>query len=159
MGETKDEECDQLPFNEAAIIQIKATHPGMHMGNGNGCRRVLRSNPHILVQHMRTTKWHTETACLAKGKTVFEMLRKVRTAYDESDEYYTSVGDDLMHGECQGKTSSPPSWAMYTITMLREMRKFNPSITIECVEGERTVHHIADMFVDDCDMWTASTRN
>ena len=33
---------------------------------------------------------------VAKGKTVFEMLRKVRTAYGESDAFYTSVGDDLM---------------------------------------------------------------
>jgi hypothetical protein len=53
----------------------------------------------------------------------------------------------------------PPSWAIYTITMLREMRKFNPGITIECVEGERTVHRLADMFVNDCDMWKASTRD
>ena len=30
-------------------------------------------------------------ACVAKGKTVFEMLRKVRTAYGESDAFYTSV--------------------------------------------------------------------
>ena len=39
------------------------------------------------------------------------------------------------------------------------MKKFNPGISIECVEGERTVHRLADMFVDDCDMWTASTRD
>jgi hypothetical protein len=57
------------------------------------------------------------------------------------------------------KTSTPPSWAIYTITMLRAMRKFNPGISIECVEGERSVQRLADMFVDDCDMWTASTRN
>ena len=43
----------------------------------------------------------------AKGKTVFEMLRKVRMAYGESDEYYTSVGDDLMHGEYQRKSPPP----------------------------------------------------
>ena len=77
----------------------------------------------------------------------------------ESNEDYTSVGDDLMHGECQGKTSSPPSWDIYTITMLRAMKKFNPGISIESVEGERTVYHLADMFVDDFDMWTASTRD
>ena len=80
-------------------------------------------------------------------------------AYGESDEYYTSVVDDLMHGECEGKTSSPPSWAIYKIIMLRAMKKFNPGISIECVEGERTVHRLADMFMDDCDMWTASTRD
>ena len=86
------------------------------------------------------------------------MLRRVRTAYGESDDFYTSVGEDLMHGECQGKTSSPPSWAIYTITMLRALAKFNPGVSISCVEGERTVHRLADMFVDDKDMWTASTQ-
>ena len=35
-----------------------------------------------------------KNACVAKGKTVFEMLRKVRTAYGESEAFYTSVGDD-----------------------------------------------------------------
>ena len=44
-----------------------------------------------------------KNACIAKGKTVFEMIRKVRTAYGESNAFYTSVGDDLMHGVCQGR--------------------------------------------------------
>ena len=57
------------------------------------------------------------------------------------------------------KNPPPPSWAIYTIKMLRAMKKFNPGISIEFVEGERTVHRLADMFVDDCDMWTASTRD
>ena len=41
-----------------------------------------------------------KNACVAKGNTVFEMLHKVRTAYGESDAFYTSVGDDLIYGEC-----------------------------------------------------------
>ena len=40
-----------------------------------------------------------KNACIAKGKTVFEMLRQVQTAYVESDGYYTSVGENLLHGE------------------------------------------------------------
>jgi hypothetical protein len=59
-----------------------------------------------------------KNACVAKGKTVFKMIRKVRTANGESYAFYTSVGNDLVHGECQGKTSSPPSWEIYTISML-----------------------------------------
>ena len=97
-----------------------------------------------------------KNACIAKGKTVFEMLRRVRTAYGESDGYYTSVGDDLLHGECQGKTSSPPSWAIYTITLIRALAKYNPGITVQCVEATHIVHRLADMFVDDKDMWTQS---
>ena len=75
------------------------------------------------------------------------MLRRVRTAYGESDGYYTSVGDDLLHGECQGKTSSPSSWAIYTITLIRALVKFNPGIKVKCVEAIHTVHHLADMCV------------
>jgi hypothetical protein len=59
-----------------------------------------------------------------------------------------------MHGECQGKTSSPPSWAIYTISLLRALGRFNPGITVSCVENELNVHRIADLFVDDKDMWT-----
>ena len=44
-----------------------------------------------------------KNACVAKGKTVFEMLRKVRTAYGASDAFYTSVGDDIMHGDVKGR--------------------------------------------------------
>ena len=97
-----------------------------------------------------------KNACIEKGKTVFERLRRVRTAYGESDGYYTSVGDDLLHGECQGKTSSPPSWAIYTITLIRALAKYNPGITVQCVEAMHIVHRLADMFVDDKDMWTQS---
>jgi hypothetical protein len=100
-----------------------------------------------------------KNACVAKGMTVFEMLRKVRTAYGESDAFYTSVGDDFMHGEFQGKTSSPPSWAIYTISMIRALGKFNPGVNIKCVEGIHTIHRLADMFVDDNDMWTESSDN
>ena len=69
-----------------------------------------------------------------------------------------SEGDDLMIGEFQGKTPSPPSWSIYTITMLEALGKFNPGVSIKCVEGERIVHHLADMFVYDCDMCTVSMR-
>ena len=95
-----------------------------------------------------------KNACVAKVKTFFEMLRKVRTAYGESDAFYTLVGDNLMHGEFQGKTSSPPSWAIYTTSMLRALGKFNPGVNIQCVEGIHTIHRLADMFVDNKDMWS-----
>ena len=54
----------------------------------------------------------TKTPCVTKSKTVFEMLRRVRTVYGESEDFYTAVTNDmsdLLHGECQGKTSSSPS--------------------------------------------------
>ena len=89
---------------------------------------------------------------------MFEMLRKVCNAYGASNDFYTSVGEDLMHGECQGKTSSPPSWAIYTITLIRALGKFNKGITVSCVEGITEVTRLADVFVDDKDMWTASRK-
>ena len=60
-----------------------------------------------------------------------------------------------MHGECQGKTLSPPSWALYTIPLLNALQRFNPGISISNVKGGSTVSRGADMFVDDCDMWTS----
>ena len=60
----------------------------------------------------------------------------------------------MMHGECQGKTSSPPSWALYTVTLLRALRRFNPGVTISDVQEQNPIHRVADMFVDDCDLWT-----
>ena len=62
------------------------------------------------------------SACRTKGAAIFEMQRHVRTAYGESSNSYTSTTNDLMHGECQGKTSSPPSWAIYTITLLKALK-------------------------------------
>ena len=62
------------------------------------------------------------SACRTKGAAIFEMQRHVRTAYGESSNSYTSTTNDLMHGECQGKTSSPPSWAIYTIALLKALR-------------------------------------
>ena len=96
---------------------------------------------------------------MAKGKTVFNMMRKVHTAYGESDDLYTSVGEDLMHGECQGTNSSPSSWAIYTIRMLRALGKFNPGVTVRCVEAIKVIHRLADFFVDDVDMWTESNAS
>ena len=93
-------------------------------------------------------------ACVTKGSAIFEMKRHVRTAFGDSEGYYTSTATDLMHGECQGKTSSPPSWALYTIPLLRALRRFNPGVSISDVERKNSVSRGADMFVDDCDMWT-----
>ena len=96
-----------------------------------------------------------KSACVVKGCTVFEMRRHVRTAYGDSKRFYRSTNDDLMHGECQGKTSSPPSWAIYTITLLRALKRFNPGVKIADVNGAHGIQRVADMFVDDCDLWTA----
>ena len=57
-----------------------------------------------------------------------------------------------MHGEYQGKTSSPPSWVIYNISTLRALGKFNLGVNIQCVEGIHTIHQLADMFVDHKDM-------
>ena len=94
-----------------------------------------------------------KTVCKAKSHKIFEILCRVRTAYGESEEYYTSViGEDLIHGEYQGKTLLPPSWEIYKIKMLRVLDKFNPGVSISCVEGKRMVHRLKYIFVDDKDM-------
>ena len=95
------------------------------------------------------------SACRTKGAAIFEMQRHVRTAYGESSNSYTSTTNDLMHGECQGKTSSPPSWAIYTITLLKALKQYNPGVSITNVEGQNKISRVADMFVDDCDLWTS----
>ena len=43
--------------------------------------------------------------------------------------------------------------------MLRALGKFNPGVNIKCVEGIHTSHRLADMFVDDKDMWKESSDN
>ena len=96
------------------------------------------------------------SVCDTKSKTLFGMLRRVCTIYNYSDAFYTSADNDLMHGECQGKTSSPPSWAIYTITLPRALGFFNPGITLQCVEGERSVHCPTYMFVNEKDMGMGS---
>ena len=96
-----------------------------------------------------------KNACKTKGSAIFEMKRHVRTAFGDSAHFYTSTDNDLMHGECQGKTSSPPSWTIFTITLLRALKHYNPGIQIESVDGSVTIQRVADMFVDDCDLWTS----
>ena len=43
-------------------------------------------------------RWHglPKTTCKAKSQTIFEMLPRIWMAYGESEEYYTSVGEDLI---------------------------------------------------------------
>ena len=47
-------------------------------------------------------------------------------------------------------------WAIYTISMLRALGKFNLGVTVQCVEAIHSRHRIADMFVDNKDMWIES---
>ena len=42
------------------------------------------------------------------------------------------------------------------ITLIRALAKFNPGIKVQCVEAIHTIHRLANMFVDDKDMWTES---
>ena len=100
-----------------------------------------------------------KSACVTKSSAVFEMERRVRTAFGVSAAHYTSTVTDLMHGECQGKTSSPPSWAILTISLLKTLQRINPGITITNVQGNTPVSRVADMFVDDCDLWTSLPRH
>ena len=133
----------------------------MHGGHGDGCRCILLYDRVLTYLSKICECRHglPKTACKAKSPTIFDILHQVQTTYEESEDYYTSVGEDLMHRECQGKTPSPPSWAKYTITMLWALAKFNPGVLISCAKGERTVHWLADMFVDDKDMCTSSTQS
>ena len=39
------------------------------------------------------------------------------------------------------------------------MGKFNPGITLSCVEGETNFHRLVDMIIADKDMWKGSTCN
>ena len=54
------------------------------------------------------------------------------------------------------KISSLPSCAIYYITLLQALGKFNPGISVKYAIGEKVVHHVAAMLVDNKDMWTAS---
>ena len=96
-----------------------------------------------------------KSACVTKSSAVFGMQRHVRTAYGDSKGSCSSMPGDLLHGECQGKTSSPLSWAMLKISLLKTLRKYNPGIKIADVTNNSIVHRVADMFVDDCDLWMA----
>ena len=40
--------------------------------------------------------------------------------------------------------------------MLHALRKFNPGVTVQCVEAIHSIHRLADMRVDNKDMWTES---
>ena len=57
-----------------------------------------------------------------------------------------------MHGEFQRKMSTPPTWVIYTISLLRALGKLDPWITVQCLEGEFYVHCLADMFIVDKEM-------
>ena len=46
---------------------------------------------------------------------------------------------------------------IYKISMLRALVKFNFEINIECVEAINRIHRLADMFVDDKEMWNEFT--
>ena len=76
------------------------------------------------------------SACKTKSKTLFGMFRYFCTVYGDSDDFYTSVRNYVMRGKYQWKTSSLPSWEIYTITLLQALGKFNPGIIVQCVEGD-----------------------
>ena len=73
------------------------------------------------------------------------MMRKVHMEYRASYDVYTLVSEDLMNGECQGKTLSPASWDIYTIPLLRALENYNPGMTVACVEVIKEVKYIADV--------------
>ena len=43
--------------------------------------------------------------------------------------------------------------------MLQALGKFNPGVNIQCVEGIHIIHRLANMFVDDKDMWKKSSED
>ena len=50
---------------------------------------------------------------------------------------------------------SPQLGYLHNISLFHALLgRFNPGIMVECVEGKRIVHQLADMFVDDKDIWT-----
>ena len=58
--------------------------------------------------------------------------------------------------KAQGKTSSQARWVIDTISLLCALGKFNPGVTVACVEGIPEVKRLADALFDDKDMWTSS---
>ena len=43
--------------------------------------------------------------------------------------------------------------------MLRALRQFNRGITSTNMEGQNSIKRVADMFVDDCDLWIEPATN
>ena len=73
---------------------------------------------------------------------------------------YYLVGKDLMYGECQGKALSSPSWAIYTITLMWTLCRFNPGIKVQYVEDKISANRLADslQIIDEEDVQMEALR-
>ena len=49
---------------------------------------------------------------------LLELLRHIRKAYSDSEDFLFSIIDDLMHDECHGKPPIPSMCTIFTMTPL-----------------------------------------
>lgn len=77
----------------------------------------------------------------------------VRTAYGDSDSFYTGETDNPLQGGGQGNPASPPMWTAITIVVVKILSMYAPGVNIVSSLSLVTLVFTAISYVDDTDLF------
>lgn len=89
--------------------------------------------------------------CLTSS--IQNMQHHIRTAYGESDSFYSGSEDNPLQGGGQGNPASPPMWTAITIIIVRILAMYTPGTNIVSSISLLTIVFTAILYVDDTDLF------
>lgn len=87
--------------------------------------------------------------CRIQADNLQHITHRLRTAFGESADSYSSTDDIEIHGQGQGSRAAPPTWVFVSSLLLDSMERIGHGVKYTC--PEQTIHHHRhnDAFVDD----------
>ena len=85
--------------------------------------------------------------------SIQDMQHHIRTAYGDSDSYYSGSTENPLQGGGQGNPASPPMWTAITIIIVRILAMYTPGVNIMSSISLLTIVFTAILYVDDTDLF------
>ena len=82
-----------------------------------------------------------------------QMRHHIRTAYGDSDHFYSGTEEEPLQGTGQGNPASPPTWTALSIILLRILGMYSTGSTILGPLSLLMVTFTVIMYVDDTDLF------
>ena len=90
--------------------------------------------------------------------TLRGMRHHIRTAYGDSEAFYSGTEDDPLQGGGQGNPAAPPMWVAITIILVKILGMYSPGVHLSAPISAIAILFTAIMYVDDTDLFVIGTR-
>ena len=100
-----------------------------------------------------------QSAITSMINILHDMKHFIRTAYGDSEQFYTGSSEEPLQGGGQGNPAAPPMWLALTVIILKVVHSFEPGVEFAMAISLAVISFTAIVYVDDTDLFFYGRKN